>query len=268
MRRVIILAIGNELLIGETLDTNTHWLCRHFTGLGAQVQRAVMLPDQIEAIASEIALACHNGVDLLITTGGLGPTDDDLTLAALAQALNCPLILDETAYCWIVDKYAALAAQGYVSSADITPPRAKMAILPRGAVPIANPVGAAPAIQLIHQTTMIICLPGVPAELQAIITQSLPTTFATLFGAGSFQEREVWVNCGDESVLAPILREIATAHPNVYVKSKAKKFGPDLRFLIKLHARGEATEIAYTLAAAANDLATVCRRAGLTIVNS
>src|SRR5205823_4947484 len=91
MLRVIIIAIGNELLIGETLDTNTNWLCRQLTGLGAHVERAVILPDQMDQICDEIKRWCEFGIDLLITTGGLGPTDDDLTLAAVAKALNLPL---------------------------------------------------------------------------------------------------------------------------------------------------------------------------------
>src|SRR6185436_18164284 len=110
MRRIIIIAIGNELLIGETLDTNTNWLCRQLTGLGGSVERAAILPDKIETIAEVMRSACEAGPDLLITTGGLGPTDDDLTLSAVARALDLPLEQNETAYKWLAEKYTELAA--------------------------------------------------------------------------------------------------------------------------------------------------------------
>jgi nicotinamide-nucleotide amidase len=247
MRRVIILAIGNELLIGETLDTNTNWLCRLLNGLGAGIERAVLLPDLIEPISKEIQAACDSSIDLLITTGGLGPTDDDLTLTAVAQAIGRPLDRNETAYSWLEERYSELAASGFVASAEMNQARIKMAILPTGALPIKNPVGAAPAIEVVYKNTTIICLPGVPGELKGIVTGPLQPRLAELFGAGSYQERELWVGCGDESILAPILREIIAAHPSVYIKSKANKFGPELRFKIKLHARGDSLTISKAL---------------------
>jgi molybdenum cofactor synthesis domain-containing protein len=268
MRRVIILAIGNELLIGETLDTNTNWLCRHLTGLGAQVERAAILPDKIDAIAEEIKRACRDQIDLLITTGGLGPTDDDLTLAALAQALALPLQQDPIAYDMLAEKYRQLAAQGYVDSAEMNPARVKMANLPMGARPLINPVGAAPAVEIIDQVTTIICLPGVPAELQGIVKQSLSDRFTEIFGVGSFQERDIWVACGDESTLAPLLREIVNSHPNVYIKSKAKSFGAQQRFNIKLHARGEVEQVSAWLKQAEDALRVALTRAGIDLLPS
>jgi nicotinamide-nucleotide amidase len=266
MRRIIIIAIGNELLIGETLDTNTNWLCRQFTGLGGSVERAAILPDKIETIAQEVLSACESGADLLITTGGLGPTDDDLTLSAVALALGLPLEQNETAYRWLEEKYAELAASGYVDSANMSLARIKMAMLPAGSLPVRNPVGAAPAVELTFKNTIIICLPGVPPELHGIVEGPLQSRFAALFGVGSYQERELWVNCGDESVLAPILREIVGAHPEVYIKSKASKFGPQLRFKIKLHARGEAEAIRQKLEAADTTLRAAFAKAGIVVL--
>ncbi|MGC8836831.1 MAG: molybdopterin-binding protein [Anaerolineae bacterium] len=92
---VEIVAIGNELLIGDVLDTNTHWLCRRVTGLGGVVQRAVMVRDDIEAIGREVLGAIQRKARVVFTTGGLGPTADDMTLQALAQALE--RVLDDPA---------------------------------------------------------------------------------------------------------------------------------------------------------------------------
>jgi nicotinamide-nucleotide amidase len=268
MRGVIILAIGNELLIGETLDTNTNWLCRQLTGLGLSVERACILPDRIEAIVPEVRKACDAGIDLLITTGGLGPTQDDLTLASIAQSLNLTMERNSTAYSWVEEKYATLAKSGYVDRAEMNPAREKMAVLPAGATPISNPVGAAPAIELLHNKTTIICLPGVPAELRSIFSGPLQPRIATLFGLGCFQERELWVNCGDESVLAPILKEISASHPGVFIKSKAKSFGPKIRFKIKIHSRGDLDSVTVSMDETEASLREALANAGIEVLSA
>ncbi len=267
MPKVEIIAIGNELLIGETLDTNTHWLCRQLSGLGAEVVRGVILPDKLMVIAEEITIACQTSIDLVITTGGLGPTDDDLTLAALAAALNLPLVKNDLAYQWIEEKYRELAAQAYVSDAEMTPTRTKMAMLPATASPLKNPVGAAPAVQINYQITTIVCLPGVPQELHAIVEQSLPSLFLQIFGVGSFQEQELWVACGDESVLAPILSQVVHQHPEVYIKSKAKGFGREQKFKIILHAKGEREKMFINLENARVALQTALKAAGIALLH-
>ena len=266
MRRIVILAIGNELLLGETLDTNSNWLCRHLTGLGGQVVSVIILPDIIAPIAEAVARVCREArelIDLLITVGGLGPTDDDLTLAAVAQALDSPLARNQTAYHWVVEKYAELARQGYVNSPEMNDARIKMAMLPAGAIPLKNPVGAAPAIKVSCGDTTIICLPGVPDEMKAIVKDSLAATLTDLFGVGGFEERDLLVACGDESALAPILRAVVAAHPNVYIKSKAKTFAANQCFKIKLHARGDAAMIKELLDRAETDLTSALVAAGI-----
>ena len=82
MRQAEILAIGNELLLGDVLDTNSHELARVLTRRALRVRRVVQLPDEATTIASEISASLQRATDLLICTGGLGPTDDDLTLQA------------------------------------------------------------------------------------------------------------------------------------------------------------------------------------------
>lgn len=259
MHTVVILAIGNELLIGETLDTNTNWLCRYFTGLGLQVIGSLMLLDDKDIISKAISTIVEQGfigtkVDLLVTTGGLGPTDDDLTLAALAQALNLPLQLDQTSYQWIKSKYQEYTSQNYVTSSEMNLGREKMAILPLGATPIENQVGVAPAVKLTYNNTTIICLPGVPKETKAFISGPVQKMLSEMFELGTFIEQDLWAECGDESILAPILSDVVKRHPNVYIKSKAKGFGENLQFQIKLHIRGNITEVENLLELAKADL--------------
>ena len=249
MKRVEIIAVGNELLIGDVLDTNTNWLCKRLTMMGAFVRRAVLVRDDEEAIASEVKEAISRGTDLLFTSGGLGPTDDDRTVAAVAKAVGLPLELNEEALKMVERRYKELYKQGFVDSPEITPSRRKMAILPKGAVPLFNPVGTAPGVWLEVSAvcevqggekgkTVIVCLPGVPAELKGIFENSLPPLLEQVLGKGFYYERTFEATCRDESVLAPLLKKVAEKHPWVYLKSKARTFGQEVRIRILLAASG------------------------------
>jgi nicotinamide-nucleotide amidase len=226
MTTVEIVAVGNELLIGDVLDTNTYWLCKEITDLGGQMQRAVMVKDELEAIADELRAALGRRVDVVFTSGGLGPTADDMTMAAVAHAASIPLAENARALAFVKGQYEELAEKGFVSDAKLTEERRKMAILPLGALPLTNPVGSAPGVVLRIGETTIICLPGVPADLKGIFTTSLQPMLKELFSESAFIERMVLVDCGDESVLAPIIKSVAESHPSVYVKSRAGGFGP------------------------------------------
>src|SRR5436305_3383054 len=150
-RRVVnveIVIIGNEVLLGLVQDTNSNYLCRVVRGMGGRVRHIAVVRDEADAIADEIRAALVRRNDLLFTCGGLGPTDDDLTLAALAQALNCQLEINPAARAFVERRYSELAAQGYISSAALTEARLKMAPPPEGARIIDNPIGAAPAAAL------------------------------------------------------------------------------------------------------------------------
>src|SRR5918911_1626654 len=150
-RRVVnveIVIIGNEVLLGMVQDTNSNYLCRVLRGMGGRVRHIAILRDEADAIADEIRAALGRRTDLLFTGGGLGPTDDDLTLAAIAQALGRRLDIDPEARAFVERRYSELAAQGYVSSPAMTEARLKMARLPEGARIIDNPIGAAPAVAI------------------------------------------------------------------------------------------------------------------------
>lgn len=268
MTTVEIVAVGNELLIGDVLDTNTNWLCKEITGLGGQVRRTVMVGDELEAIADELRTALGRGTDVVFTTGGLGPTADDMTLAAVARAASVPLEENAEALAFVRGKYEELTEKGYVNNAELTEERRKMAILPCGALPLTNPIGSAPGVVLRTGETTIICLPGVPAELKGIFTTSLQAALQELFGESVFVERMVLVDCGDESVLAPIIKSVAGGHPSVYVKSRAKRFGPDVKLRVTLSLAGrDRDEVDRTLGQAFHDLEQALATAGISIAS-
>ncbi len=234
-----VVAAGNEVLLGDVLDSNSHLLCRTVTALGGAVTRTVMVRDDLDAIAAEVRGALRRAPNLVFTVGGLGPTTDDMTLAGVALGLGVPLELHPQAERLVREAYAGFAAAGLVPFAELNEARLKMARLPRGAAPVRNPVGGAPGVVLERGATTFVSLPGVPEELEAIVEQSLGPVFDRIFGAAHFEERTLVVDLQDESVIAHILGEVEAAHPEVYVKSRAKKMGPAVTLRITLSARGD-----------------------------
>jgi nicotinamide-nucleotide amidase len=261
---VEIVTIGNEVLLGLVQDTNSNYLCRVVRGMGGRVRHIAVVRDEIGVIAEELRASLARGADVIFTCGGLGPTDDDLTLAGVAAAINRPLELNTVAREFVARRFRELAAAGYVADAALSEARLKMARLPEGAQPVDNPAGAAPAMTVEINHCRIISLPGVPTELKAIIEGPLQGLFNQVFGRGSYREREMIVACGDESVLAPALRQVAAAHPDVYIKSHASHYGPEVTFRITLSASAPSPEEAdRMIESAATDLTRVFQSAGI-----
>jgi molybdenum cofactor synthesis domain-containing protein len=239
---VEIIIVGNEILLGLVQDSNSNYLCRVVRGAGGRVRHIAVVRDEVDSIADEIQASVARRADLVFTCGGLGPTDDDLTLAAVARASGKDLELNAQAREMVERRYRELARAGFVASGQMSQARLKMARLPESARVIENPVGAAPAAAVEIEASLVVSLPGVPAEMKAIVEGPLYGLLAGLFGRGSYREREVKVRCGDESALAPALRKVAAAHPEVYIKSRASHFGPDLVFRILISASATTAE--------------------------
>ncbi len=237
--RVEIVAAGNEVLLGDVLDTNSNLLCRLVTALGGAVTRAVLVRDDLDAIAAEVRGVLDRSPALVFTVGGLGPTADDMTLAGVARGLDVPLELHPEAERMVRDAYVRFAAAGLVPFAELNEARRKMARLPRGAQPVPNPVGGAPGVVLRRDGTTFVSLPGVPEELEAIVEESLGGVFAGIFRVVHYEERTLVVDLQDESAIADVLGAVEQAHPEVYVKSRAKKMGPAVTLRITLSARGD-----------------------------
>ncbi len=219
-----LLAIGNELLNGAVRDANLFSLSQHLTRLGFTVECAVMVRDVPAKIADMFLFLLAQHPDVLLCSGGLGPTEDDLTLAALAEALHVPLTLSDTATDLVESHYDRLLAQHYLAQRGPAFARQKMATLPLGAQPLPNPVGTAPGVRLEHQGTVIYVLPGVPAELEAIFAASITPELLRLFDPGIWAEHTLFVYCDDEADLTIPLRDVTRRHPEVYLKSLAKPF--------------------------------------------
>jgi nicotinamide-nucleotide amidase len=260
---VEIVAIGRELLTGRTVDTNSAWIAARLTDLGAQVMRVVAVDDEPAAIAHEIATARARGAALVITTGGLGPTFDDRTLAGVAAAFGRTLVEHPAALAFVGRRYAELAATGAVADAALTPPRRKMAALPAGAEPIDNSAGTAPGVFLAEDLFAVIALPGVPAEMRAVFDAARSRIRDRLGAPQHVAEREVASGSGDESVLTVAVERVLAAIPGVYLKSLATVFAPDCNLRVRITARApDPAEAAARVARAADRLAAELARLG------
>ncbi len=230
-----LLAIGNELLNGEVRDKNLFTLSQALTRLGFVVEMAGMVRDDPKAIATLLHLMLAQRpstyeLDVLIISGGLGPTQDDLTLAALAQALQVPLVENAEARRLVEIHYERFLEKGYLAHHGPEAARRKMSTLPQGATPLPNPVGTAPGVRLAYPLdkatvdTLIYCLPGVPAELEAIFTDTIEPELRECFTTGVWRETTMLAICDDEASAAAPLHEVAERHPDVYLKSLARPF--------------------------------------------
>src|SRR3989442_13006520 len=225
-----IVSVGNELLIGHTLDTNSHWIAKRFTKFGWTLQRITVLRDSLPAIKDGVTGALRRKPDLLITLGGLGPTHDDMTLKGVALALHKRLVLNSEAFAMVKARYNALEA-----STSLTRFRRKMATLHEGAEPLPNPVGTAPGVTIKVGTTRIVSLPGGPCEMKVIFTASgIPMLRASKRDA----PEEVCIGLVGiiESALAPALDRTRKAFPGLYFKYHTRGRVGGIRILIQLHA--------------------------------
>ncbi len=218
--RAWVFTLGTEVVSGLVVNTNAAFLGRRLVLMGFTVSGVVSLPDDVEAISSFLSYVLERyEPDLVVTTGGLGPTYDDITLEAVAKALEKSLVLNEEAYAMVREKYLA---RGY----ELTQERLKMAYLPEGARPIPNPVGTAPGAFLRVGRTVVVCLPGVPREMEEMWVNYVEPLIRGLAPAkvaeGSFTLVGV-----PEASLAPILKKYTPMYPKVYVKSHPKGFELD-----------------------------------------
>ena len=160
-----IIAIGTELLLGEIQDTNTAAIARTLRDAGIDLYRATIVGDNPERIARAIREALDRS-DIVITTGGLGPTVDDPTRAAVAKAFGTDLEFRPELWAQIKARFSRYHSQA-------TENNRRQAFIPRGAIPIENQVGTAPAFYYQNGAGIVISLPGVPREMEHLLQQQV-----------------------------------------------------------------------------------------------
>jgi nicotinamide-nucleotide amidase len=232
-----ILCVGNELLSGITLNTNAHWLAGQVAAAGGTISRVTVVSDDIGEISTAVKESLARKPDILVMTGGLGATYDDLTLEGVALALGKKIILDDRAVEMIRKSYAFRKLHY-----ELTRERMKMAKIPEGSAPIQNLIGSAPAVFMQNGGTRIFCLQGVPPEMKAIFEKHVLPLVKEGVGRFVAQEINYDVRGVTEAMIAPALLKIVGSHPKeaIYLKTHPRgyyrKKTPQIR--VQLISRG------------------------------
>lgn len=211
-----ILCVGNELLSGITLNSNAHWLAGQVAAVGGILKRVTVVGDDLGEISTAVKESLARKPDILVTTGGLGATYDDLTLEGVALALGKKILLDKRAVEMLRKSYAVRKL-----NYELTEARLKMAKIPEGSTPIQNLLGSAPAVFIQASNTKLFCLQGVPSEKKAIFeAHILPLIKEDI---GSFVSLEINYNVRGitEAMLAPLLLRIVGSYTKdlIYLKT-------------------------------------------------
>lgn len=187
-----VISIGDEMTSGARLDTNSQWLCQRLGELGVSVRFKTMVGDRLQDNVDVFRIAAGR-CDIIVATGGLGPTADDLTRDALALAVNRPLILSETALSHIESMFVHRGR-------DMPPRNRVQAMFPEGALEIFNPRGTAPGIDVTLPrsgggSARVFSLPGVPAEMKEMFTATVAPRIVDAVGGGRRVIRHAVVKC-------------------------------------------------------------------------
>lgn len=153
-----IIIIGNEILSGSTVDQNIPYLAKGLGALGIKLEQVFIIGDVLQTIIDTVRL-CHQKFDYVFTTGGIGPTHDDITAEAVAAAFNTPLESNKEA----ID----ILQRHYGSTVDLNTARSRMALIPKGASLIPNVSSAAPGFRIEN----VFVMAGVPAIAQAMFDE-------------------------------------------------------------------------------------------------
>lgn len=195
-----VLIIGDEILSGRTQDRNTNYIAQYLTELGIDLREARVVPDVEEEIIAALN-ALRARYTYVFTTGGIGPTHDDITADAVARAFSVPLIEDPRALALL---------QEYIRPEEMNPSRRRMARIPVGAKLIANPVSKAPGFWIEN----VIVMAGIPRIMQAMLDNVAPE----LSTGTPMLSLTVRAECR-EGDIATGLRAIAQNHPQVAIGS-------------------------------------------------
>ena len=234
----IILSIGDELVLGQTIDTNSAWLSQQLAGVGCDVIGHITVAD--DQAATEAAIREASGrCDFLVVSGGLGPTEDDLTRQALAGVLGQPLEMNPT---WLAKLESFFTQRGRPM-----PERNKIqAMIPRGADMIDNTAGTAPGIHAVLATPRgrcaIFVMPGVPKEMKIMFARDVLPRIRQVANGGVILSRTLHTFGLGESALAEILGDLMRRDRNPSVGTTVSNGFVSLRINARLASRAQAEQ--------------------------
>lgn len=192
--KVEIITIGDELLIGQVIDTNSAWMAGKLNEIGLQVVQITSISDQPEAIKYSLNLAATRA-NIIITTGGLGPTKDDLTKKTLSEYFNLPLIES-------VEVLKQVTAFIHTRGFKLTDLNRMQALIPETCIPLQNSLGTAPGMWIEKNDVIYISLPGVPYEMMQLMELEVLPRLSSRFPGSVVHHQTLLVHGIPESMLA------------------------------------------------------------------
>ena len=199
--RAEIIATGSELLSGGVVDTNSVFLAEELLDIGIETVFKTIVGDDEKDMEDAVRTA-RERVDVILVTGGIGPTEDDITRKALARVLKKRLVLSDDALKAVKAVFKAKGKE-YPAAND------RQALIPAGARLLRNPVGVAPGFTLVEDGKFVAVLPGVPAEMQAMFLEGLRPALEEHFGGKAVIRRKVLHTCGlSESKVNELIQDI------------------------------------------------------------
>jgi len=230
-----IIMIGTELLLGQIVDTNASYLARKLAQIGFDLYRKTTIGDNEKRIAEAIRSALSRS-DVVITSGGLGPTVDDKTRDAVAAATGRKLALDHNLLKYIEDFFTKRGM-------ELGENNKRQAFIPRDAIPIQNPVGTAPGFIVNHQGKFVLSLPGVPHELQHLTENTVIPFLQQQFGIKTLIKTRVLKTAGaGESNIDRLISDLEEAE-NPTVGLAAHLGAVDIRVSAKADTSAEADRL-------------------------
>jgi nicotinamide-nucleotide amidase len=215
MVSVVNFAVGKELLIGRTMNTNAHWIGGRLYKMGGMLDRVLTVTDSLEEISAGFNELLALRPDFIIVVGGLGPTPDDMTLKGISLGLGKKVRVNKVAI-GLIKEHLEKVGREFV----LTQARRKMATIPEGAVPLRNDVGTAPGVRLIAgKGTVVYCLPGVPSEMRNIFSNFAEKEIREKLGEMHIAKVTMKLSRIYEAALAPSIAEALKMHPEAYIKS-------------------------------------------------
>jgi nicotinamide-nucleotide amidase len=238
LTRAAILAVGSELLTSSRIDTNSLFITEQLNLLGIEVVLKLVVGDNLEELANAYRQA-RTRADLVVVSGGLGPTDDDVTREAIASVLGLSLIEDER----ITEQLRArFAARGFTS--PMPEINRRQAMVPDGALVLENTRGSAPGLWIDDGDGATVLLPGPPRELKPMVTALADGALRTRSSGSAIVRRVVRIAGRIEShvdeVLAPLYREWAAQRPSIAATILAALGQIDLHLSVQAPSREEA----------------------------
>jgi nicotinamide-nucleotide amidase len=198
--KIELVTIGTELLLGFTVDTNGAEIARALASIGVRVVRRTSVPDEAEAIRSGVAEALGR-TGAVLTTGGLGPTRDDISKKVVAELFGMPIVFDDGLWSALLERYTRLGRTPAASNRS-------QAEVPAGGTVLPNRWGSAPGLWLESERGLAIMLPGVPLEMRNLLAHEVVPRLAARGGGTVVRSRVVRVTGIPESSLAERLGEI------------------------------------------------------------